>query len=556
MKIKSLILAAALTLVAAAVSCTKETVADTLSVKPSAALTFEASGNTDVTLAVTTTAEKWDFSVPNWVVATKDGNNLVVNVQDNADEKGRVGRITITAGTAEPVRINLHQKGLVAEETPVDGVVVTLNNKVANNQTVFNVASGTAEGSISVSIAEAVAEDIVVEVSLDPRFAEEFSFTQNSNYSAIPAEAVQFASTELTIPAGETESEVVSLTINPSALGFGEGYLVALLAKVRSGAATFATDSKRVNYIVMRANPKEGKVKNYLYFEVNDTNPLNALEYVLEDGTPFFDVVVLFSANINYDSANDVVYLHNNPNVQALLDESEVYLQPLRRAGMKVQLGILGNHDAAGVCQLSDWGAKEYAKEVAQAIKTYKLDGVSLDDEYSQWPDTSNPWFASKSAYAGARLAYELKMAMKEACYWPTEVSGFQYGYFYNLPEIDGHKQSEFIDCMVPNYGSAASTFGDLTKAQVAGHACELNLGSGGFSQAKAESLVNNGYGWTMWFAFDPSGTGNIANNRQRSMGYFQIAAQAFYGQKLLEPKNTYKKVKEGEYDPTPYPIN
>ena len=52
MKIKSLIsgLAAMMVVVMASVSCTKEAVKDTLSVQPSAALEFEATGNADVTL--------------------------------------------------------------------------------------------------------------------------------------------------------------------------------------------------------------------------------------------------------------------------------------------------------------------------------------------------------------------------------------------------------------------------------------------------------------------------------------------------------------------------
>ena len=62
---------------------------------------------------------------------------------------------------------------------------------------------------------------------------------------------------------------------------------------------------------------------------------------MLEDGTPFFDAVILFAANINYNTAEDVVYLANNPNVQALLDDSEIYLQPLRKKGIKVYLGLL-----------------------------------------------------------------------------------------------------------------------------------------------------------------------------------------------------------------------
>ena len=100
-----------------------------------------------------------------------------------------------------------------------------------------------------------------------------------------------------------------------------------------------------------------------------------------------------FSANINYNAETGRVYVLNNPNVQFLLDNNEQFLQPLRKRGMKVILGILGNHDAAGVAQLSDMGCREFAKELAAYCDAYNLDGVGFDDEYSTSPDLSNPWF-------------------------------------------------------------------------------------------------------------------------------------------------------------------
>lgn len=552
MKIKSLLIAATM-FAAAVVSCQKVTPADELSVKPSAALSFEATGNADVTLTVTTTADKWEFTAPAWVVAERVEGTLVLNVEDNAGA-ARVGRITFTAGNAEPVRVNVYQAAPVQEETP-DGpkVAVTLNNKADSD--FFQLTAGSVTASVSVSVAEAAAEDIVVELALDLPYVNEYAFIQGDSYAAIPEAAVTFAATELTIAAGATESEAVEVTIDGAALGFGEGYLVPILATVKSGAASFAMDAKRVNYVIMKSNPRT--TKQVVYIEVNDCNPLNVLEYNLEDGTPFFDAVILFAANINYDAVNDVVYLHNNPNVQALLDESDVYLQPLRKKGIKVYLGLLGNHDAAGLAQLSDWGAQEWAKEVAQACKTYKLDGVNLDDEYSQSPDLTNPWFTSRSGAAAARLAYELKVAMKEACYWPTEVSFFEWGAIYNTPtiQVDGQTitQSQYVDFVVADYMGYVTPWGDLTPAQCSAASIQLNYGDDFYGYKRA---LEQGYGWIMWFAFDPSGTGGINNNRAHSMTQFQAASEKLYGKNMAQPQYVYNKLGEGKYDPTPHPIN
>ena len=553
MKIKSLLIAATM-FAAAVVSCTKVTPADELSVKPSAALSFEATGNADVTLTVTTTAEKWEFTAPAWVVAERVEGTLVLNVEDNAGA-ARVGRITFTAGNADPVRVNVYQAAPAQEETP-DGplVAVTLNNKADSD--FYQLTSGAQTLSVSVSVAEAAAEDIVVELALDLPYVNEYAFLQGDSYAAIPEAAVTFAATELTIAAGATEYETVELTVDGSALGFGQGYLVPLLAKVKSGAAAFAMDAKRVNYVIMKANPRV--TKQVVYLEVNDCNPLNVLEYNLEDGTPFFDAVILFAANINYDAVNDVVYLHNNPNVQALLDNSETFIQPLRKKGIKVYLGLLGNHDAAGLAQLSAYGAKEWSKEVAEAVRYYKLDGVNLDDEYSGAPDLNNPWFDSHSAYAASRLCYELKMAMKEACYWPTDVSVFEWGAIYNLPEYTDengvkHTQSEFLDWSCANYFGSSSPYGDLTYANCCSASVQLNYGDEIYGLQRA---IDNGYGWIMWFAFDPSGTGGIQNNRAHSMTQFEKTATTLYGKSMAQPQYVYNKLGEGKYDPTPYPIN
>ena len=80
--------------------------------------------------------------------------------------------------------------------------------------------------------------------------------------------------------------------------------------------------------------------------------------------------------------------------MQALLDNSEELLQPLRKKGIKVLLDILGNHDQAGLAGLTDYGCEQFGRELAQICLDYKLDGVGFDDEYSTYGYSTTLWFA------------------------------------------------------------------------------------------------------------------------------------------------------------------
>ena len=216
----------------------------------------------------------------------------------------------------------------------------------------------------------------------------------------------------------------------------------------------------------------------------------------------------------------------------------------------------MGNHDASGVAQLSDWGARQWAQEVAEVCHKYKLDGVNLDDEYSKEPILDNKWFTTRSAKAGARLACELKLALAQKCRWHTEVSIFEYGMLYRLPAvtIDGVKytQSQYIDMVLANYGCDVYPYGDLTYAHCSGASIELNTAQKLY-KGTAQRIVEKGYGWCMWFAFNPAGT--VKNNREHAMTQFATAAEVFYNDELQQPKYVYNKTGEGLYDPQPYAI-
>ena len=224
--------------------------------------------------------------------------------------------------------------------------------------------------------------------------------------------------------------------------------------------------------------------------------------------------------------------MSNNPNVQFLLDNNEEYLQPLRKAGMKVIISILGNHDEAGVAQLSDMGAREFARELAAYCDAYNLDGVAFDDEYSSAPDLSNPWFARRSYYAGSRLMYECKVAMPDKI-----VSLYNLGYMYSneLHVIDGVTPGEYCDYAVGDYGWVAQPGIGMTYKQCGGMSVELNKL---YTASEIENTARNRrdiYGYFMYFALNPDKYGT-------QISYCNAACKGLYDEELVSPTYYYPK--------------
>jgi hypothetical protein len=138
------------------------------------------------------------------------------------------------------------------------------------------------------------------------------------------------------------------------------------------------------------------KVKTAVYIEVNDHNPLNAGDYVLEDGTLLFDYVILFAANIrnrNCTGETDNActkqgpHVHFNPNVKYILDNKNKYIKPLQDKGIKVLLGLLGDHDGIGFGTMNDEDRKTFIADVKKEVEAANLDGVDFDDEWASKED-------------------------------------------------------------------------------------------------------------------------------------------------------------------------
>lgn len=537
-------------------SCEEEQMStNTLSVEPSDAITFLASGNDPVLLTVTTDADSWDYTAPEWIEATKDGNTLTVNASDNTTNGSRSGRIEFTAGNADRVNVVVMQDARSGGDTPGgDGISASvLDAESSDNDLEIYISDADPDYTANVKIVleSPAASDMDVKLVLDTEYAAEYSYTHGDiDCENFPESAITLGNNGVvSISAGETESGPLAVTLDGSSLAKNVNYLVSIVVDESSCPAgiSFSTEGKRLNYLAKKQLPKE--IKNVVYLEVNNTNPLNLLEYMLEDGTPFFDVAILFAANINYDEGKDIVYLHNNPNVQALLDETDVYIQPLREAGIEVQLGLLPNHTPAGLLNLSVEGAQMFAADVANACAQYGLDGCSMDEEYRSGSSDS---YLFNPPTSGMYLCYELKKAFEEQCDWPCQISVFDFGWSWSMTGVpSGYTAGDLVDFHVANYGGKSSPMDGMTLKDCSGKSIECNRGyQCTMSESEARQMKENGYGWCMWFAFHPQVGGGINNNASRIDPLIKAAARGFYDMELQEPTGYYTKIGEGQYDP------
>ena len=270
--------------------------------------------------------------------------------------------------------------------------------------------------------------------------------------------------------------------------------------------------------------------------EVNDTNPLNNIKYTLKgSGKYLIDAVILFSGNINYNEETGRVYFNANPNVQHLLDNRDKYLKPLQDRGMKVIMGVLGNHDISGIENLADETARIFAQELKGICDAYQLDGIFWDDEYSEYLYSNiPPGFTTPSPRAASRLLYEVWKLQPER--WNVAYAAFSTA---ELSEVDGVPAGVYCTYALHDYGGS----GDLSNRYPGMPRSNMGLYSQEFSRNNYASesalrrMRNNGYGSHVIFAMDP-----FRSNADRQRMALESIARAFYDDELVINEPSYEK--------------
>lgn len=425
-------------------------------------------------------------------------------------------------------------------EVPSEAIGYLVNDRGDRGQGFTDFRDTGTEG-ILVGLTKAVLSDVTVSFAYDASLLEAYNTANDTDYPLFPVSAVTIPG-QVTIAKGAKlsgKAEVAFETVET--MEAGKTHVIPVKATLVSGDVKFSDAGSDFLIFVddlskIPTAAKEQGIKIISCMEVNDTNPLNNLNFTLEsNGKPLIDMVILFSANINYDNETGRVFVYNNPNVQHILDNREKYLKPLQDRGIQVVLGILGNHDQSGVANLGIEAARQFAQELKVVCDAYQLDGVFFDDEYSSYQNPPPPGFVTPSSAAAARLCYETKMAMPDKL-----VTVYVYSRTSSLPAVDGQDSGTFIDYAIHDYGGSydlASNYPGLPRSGMALYSQEYALNRY-TSEANLRRLRNDGYGAHMIFAMDPF----RSNFQSRQLPSMQGIARVLFDDELVYDGKPFPK--------------
>lgn len=237
-----------------------------------------------------------------------------------------------------------------------------------------------------------------------------------------------------------------------------------------------------------------------IYVETNDVNPLNMGEYKFT-GTDeqVVDHVILFASNIR--GTVSTVELYHNQNQTHILNNVNTLVRPLQNNGIKVLLGLLGDHTGVGFANLTSSQIDSFAQQVADCVTTYGLDGVDFDDEYAEYGRISGTPSPSGANFSLLIQALRTKMPNKL-------ITAFHYGYATSFNQT----AKDAIDYMWPNFGVSNPPSG-FANSKWARMSIQYTQNIPSAAAIQAASKAYSGYGAIMMFNVresDASGKMNL----------------------------------------------
>ncbi len=278
--------------------------------------------------------------------------------------------------------------------------------------------------------------------------------------------------------------------------------------------------------------PNEITPISVMYVEVNDQNIVNVGAYTRENGKPFFDIALIFAANINYDAEKDEAVLFLNSNVVDVLEDRELAIKPLQDKGIKVLLSVLGNRQRFGFANLPDRErAAIFAQQIANVIEENNLDGVDLDDEFVNYGEPGVP---SPNESSFIMLLEELEKALPD----DKIISFYNIGESSRFTAFEGVTAGTILDySWQPFYGvyNGANTPAGLTQENYSASAINITTNNVSLAVDFARRTKQDRFGAYMMY--------NLTNTDYES--YLNAVSEELYGESVTRTEDL--KVK-GEY--------
>lgn len=412
----------------------------------------------------------------------------------------------------DDIVISNKDKGKLETVDGVYGMVKSLAG--ARELTAISVfGDKTASGHVYFELTKAADKDVTVTFTVSQDALDAYNDAHGTSYTMYPNVSLVNGGTA-TVKSGERKSAPVELTIQAGG-SIGSTYAVAVSATANDGVEMSAANQSYVYLVKPQPaipDSKKGDILTHCFVEVNDENILNLGEYTMKkSGKPFFDVVSIFAANINQDTETGRVHVFCNDKVSFLLENADKFIRPLQAKGIKVTMTILGNHDEAGMGNLSEAAAKDFAKELKAYLDIYGLDGIDFDDEYTSYNNSNpSPGFEKRSRANFARLVYECRQVFGNKL-----IGVYEYGSIDSPDgEVEGMKVGDIVDYMTYGYyqnqnpsgafGREESHFENLPKSKYAPLPWkindELNGGWSGFDKSRFQKVKDEGYGIQMFY--------------------------------------------------------
>lgn len=217
-------------------------------------------------------------------------------------------------------------------------------------------------------------------------------------YQLLPSECYELPQ-DISIKTGNSKSEFtinlkdvpVGAYVLPLCIKHNEKEVGVQFIEVANYPKDEAADMSYMERIPTVAEPRTTAI-----IEASENDLRNVGNYMLEINgkkRPYFDMTVIFSANMNWDEALGKPTLFFNNDIETILSNRDVFITPLQNKGIKVLLSVMPNRQGIGFSNMSLENnhkmISDFAEEIAKAIKKYGLDGVMFDDEYADYPSSA-----------------------------------------------------------------------------------------------------------------------------------------------------------------------